>query len=231
MMFNLQQMKQYAIIVAGGSGKRMNSNLPKQFLKINNKVILMESIRVFYEYNSSIEIIVALPKNQIEYWKDLCKKHNFKIKHKIVNGGETRFQTVKNAISKINTESIVAIHDAVRPLVSIDTISECFKIAEQKSSAIPYINILDSIRFVENNSNKAVDRSKYKLLQTPQTFYAKYIIDAYKEAFNETFTDDASVAESCGIKINLIKGNRENIKITNSVDLIIATALSDYLDE
>ncbi|MDA3779080.1 MAG: 2-C-methyl-D-erythritol 4-phosphate cytidylyltransferase [Bacteroidales bacterium] len=224
-------MKQYAIIVAGGSGKRMNSNLPKQFLKINNKVILMESIRVFYEYNSSIEIIVALPKNQIEYWKDLCKKHNFKIKHKIVNGGETRFQTVKNAISKINTESIVAIHDAVRPLVSIDTISECFKIAEQKSSAIPYINILDSIRFVENNSNKAVDRSKYKLLQTPQTFYAKYIIDAYKEAFNETFTDDASVAESCGIKINLIKGNRENIKITNSVDLIIATALSDYLDE
>ncbi|MEA3316335.1 MAG: 2-C-methyl-D-erythritol 4-phosphate cytidylyltransferase [Bacteroidota bacterium] len=224
-------MKQYVIIVAGGSGTRMKSSVPKQFLKINKKVILMKSIEAFYKYKSDIEIIVALPENQKEYWNNLCTKHNFNINHKIVNGGKTRFHSVKNALSFVVSDSIVAIHDAVRPLVSSKTISESFKIAEQKSNAVPYIDLIDSIRLIDKENNKPVDRNKYKLIQTPQTFYAKYIKDAYKEAYDSTFTDDASVAESSGIKINLIKGNRENIKITNQLDIIITTSISNYLSE
>ncbi len=224
-------MKQFAIIVAGGTGKRMKNSLPKQFLSINNKIILMESIKAFYNYNSSINIIVALPENQIEYWKELCTKYDFNIKHSIVTGGRTRFHSVKNALSLIDSNSIVAIHDAVRPLVNYNTISESFRIAKEKKNAIPYIDLVDSVRFVDDKNNKPVDRDNYKLIQTPQTFYAKDIINAYKQTYNKNFTDDASVAESKGIKINLIKGNRENIKITNQVDLVIATALFNYLLE
>jgi len=224
-------MKQFVIIVAGGIGKRMKSSLPKQFLSINDKIILMESIKAFYNYNSSINIIVALPENQIEYWKELCTKYDFNIKHSIVTGGRTRFHSVKNALSLIDSNSIVAIHDAVRPLVSNNTITECFKLAKQKNNAIPYIDSVDSIRFVDNNASLPVNRDKYKLIQTPQTFYAKDIIDAYNQPYDVKFTDDASVAENNGIKINLIKGNSENIKITNQIDLVIATALSVYLSE
>ena len=224
-------MKQFVIIVAGGIGKRMKSSLPKQFLSINDKIILMESIKAFYNYNSSINIIVALPENQIEYWKELCIKYDFNISHSIVTGGRTRFHSVKNALSIIDSNSIVAIHDAVRPLVSNNTITECFKLAKQKNNAIPYIDSVDSIRFVDNNASLPVNRDKYKLIQTPQTFYAKDIIDAYNQPYDVKFTDDASVAENNGIKINLIKGNSENIKITNQIDLVIATALSVYLSE
>jgi len=224
-------MKRFAIIVAGGSGQRMKTSIPKQFLKINNEVILMRSIRAFYEYDSSIKIIIALPNNQINYWKELCVKHDFTIPHKLVNGGNTRFHSVNNALNEIENEGIVAIHDGVRPLVSQATIDNVFEIALTNGNAVPYIDCVDSIRKVEGNSNKPVVRNNHKLIQTPQAFDCKTIKDAYNQEWNESFTDDASVVERTNIQINLVPGNRENIKITNQVDLIIAESLSNYLSE
>jgi 2-C-methyl-D-erythritol 4-phosphate cytidylyltransferase len=224
-------MKRYVIIVAGGSGQRMESSVPKQFLKIKNDIILMKSIRVFYEYDSSLEIIVALPENQISQWENLCKQYNFNINHTIVMGGETRYHSVKNALDKTENTGIIAVHDGVRPLVSRTTIDMVFEIASINGNAIPYIDIVDSIRFVESDSNKPVDRNKYKLIQTPQAFDSRIIKSAYEQEWEDSFTDDASIVEKSGIKINLVPGNIENIKITTKTDLKIAETLSNYLVE
>lgn len=224
-------MKRYAIIVAGGSGQRMETTVPKQFLKIHNEVILMKSIRSFHMYDKDIEIIVALPKDQIQYWIDVCKEYHFTIKHQIVEGGFTRYHSVKNALSEIKSEGIVAIHDGVRPLVSQETIDTTFEIASINGNAVPYIDSVDSIRKVEETSNYPVDRNKYKLIQTPQVFESKVIIKAYNQEWDDSFTDDASVVEKLNTKINLVPGNRENIKITTPVDLVIAETLSNYLSE
>lgn len=224
-------MKKFAIIVAGGSGQRMGSALPKQFLKINNEVILMRSIRTFYNYDSTIKIVLALPKDQIDYWKEISVKNNFNIPHTIVAGGETRFHSVKNALTEIPNEGIVAVHDGVRPLVSHKTIKNVFELAEKKGNAIPYTDSIDSIRFIDGKINKPIDRSKIKLIQTPQAFSCKILHKAYQQEWNALFTDDASVIESLGIKINLTPGNRDNIKITNKNDLIISEALLNQLSE
>jgi len=222
-------MKKYAIIVAGGSGQRMSSLIPKQFLQINTEIILMKSIRAFFNYDQSINLIVALPENQIEYWKKLCVQNNFNIDHKVVAGGKTRFHSVKNALKEISTDGIVAIHDGVRPLVSQETIDNVFEIAITNGNAIPYIDSIDSIRIIESSSNKPIDRDKIKLIQTPQAFDCKLILNAYEQDWHENFTDDANVVEKMGKQINLVPGNKENIKITNQADLIIAEALSNYL--
>lgn len=224
-------MKRFAVIVAGGSGQRMESSIPKQFLAIKNEIVLMKSIKAFYDYDPSIELIVALPGNQITFWRALCEEHNFKINHTIVEGGQTRYHSVKNAIDKINGDGIVAIHDGVRPLVSQTTIDQVFEIASINGNAIPYIDLEDSIRFVDSENNNPVDRNKYKLIQTPQTFDCRLIRKAYEQSWDESFTDDASVVEKLGTKINLVPGNKENIKITTQIDLLIAEALSDYLSE
>ncbi|MDY6801683.1 MAG: 2-C-methyl-D-erythritol 4-phosphate cytidylyltransferase [Bacteroidota bacterium] len=224
-------MKQFVIIVAGGSGKRMESDIPKQFLEIKGIPLLMLSIQAFYRFNTKIEIIIALPENQIIYWQELCKKHAFSIKHQIVPGGQTRYHSVKNALQKIGTEGIVAIHDAVRPLVSQETIQRVFETAMAHGNAVPYIDITDSVRQVTRDGNNPVDRSKYKIIQTPQAFTCKIIKRAYEESFDPLFTDDASVAEKGGQKINLVHGNRENIKITTLADLIVAKALLNHLSE
>jgi 2-C-methyl-D-erythritol 4-phosphate cytidylyltransferase len=224
-------MKKYAIIVAGGSGQRMSSSIPKQFLKINNEIILMKSIRAFFNFNNSIEIIIALPEDQIGYWKNLCIENNFKIDHKVVSGGKTRFHSVKNALKEVSTDGIVAIHDGVRPLVSQDTINNVFEIALTNGNAVPYIDSVDSVRVIESLSNKPIDRDKVKLIQTPQAFDCKLLLNAYEQDWHENFTDDASVFEKNGKQINLVPGNKENIKITNQVDLLIAEALSDYISE
>ncbi len=224
-------MKQFAIIVAGGSGERMQSEVPKQFLEINGTPLLMISIKAFYRFNPEIKIIVALPENQISFWQQLCHKHAFNCKHQIVVGGETRYHSVKNALKKIDSEGIVAIHDGVRPLVSQQTIQNVFKKAAEKGNGVPCIDLVDSIRSVTNNENKPADRTSFKLIQTPQAFDSKIILRAYEQPFEPSFTDDANVAEKGGQKINLVTGNRENIKITTQVDLIIASALIDYLSE
>lgn len=224
-------MKKYAIIVAGGSGQRMSSSIPKQFLKIKDEIILMKSIRAFFNFNNSIEIIIALPEDQIGYWKNLCLENNFVINHKVVCGGKTRFHSVKNALKEISTDGIVAIHDGVRPLVSQDTINNVFEIALTNGNAVPYNDSVDSVRVIESLSNKPIDRDKVKLIQTPQAFDCKLLLNAYEQDWHENFTDDASVVEKMGEQINLVPGNKENIKITNQIDLLIAEALSDYISE
>ena len=224
-------MKRYVVIVAGGSGQRMENAIPKQFLSVGNEVILIKSINSFYKYDPSVEIIVALPENQISYWKDLYLKHNFTVKHSIVAGGQTRYHSVKNALDKIGETGIVAIHDGVRPLVSQTTIDQVFEIASINGNAVPYIDIVDSVRFVDSGSNKPVDRKKYKLIQTPQAFKCEVIKKAYEQEWQESFTDDASVVEKTGVKINLVPGNRENIKITTNMDLSIADTLCGYMSE
>jgi len=217
-------MHKTIIIVAGGSGTRMNSEIPKQFLELNGFPVIMHTIKCFIHYDPNIEVRIVLPKNQVEFWKELCQKHNFAIDHSIMFGGEKRFDSVKNGLEGINRQSLVAIHDAVRPLVSRNTISRCFEAAGKYGSAIPVINVHETIRKVENNISYTVDRNNYKLVQTPQVFKAELLLKAYQQPYSDKFTDDASVVESSGHEITLVDGNRENIKITTPDDLIIANA-------
>lgn len=214
------------IIVAGGSGSRFKSEIPKQFIELNGKPILMHSITAFYKYQENIEIIVVLPEHQVDYWHSLCKKHNFKIKHKVENGGKTRFESVKNGLDTVkNSQNLIAIHDGVRPLVSENTIERCFREAEISGNAIPAILSVDSVRQVSIETNFPIDRSKLRLIQTPQVFKIDILKKAYRQKYKNSFTDDASVVEAMCEKINLVEGNRENIKITNKIDLVIAKAL------
>ncbi|NVN94816.1 MAG: 2-C-methyl-D-erythritol 4-phosphate cytidylyltransferase [Bacteroidetes bacterium] len=217
-------MQKSVIIVAGGSGTRMNANIPKQFLEISGKPIVIHTIEKFYSFDNSISIILALPEQHIPLWHKLVKKHNFNIPLQLVNGGETRFDSVKNGLKMIEN-GIVAIHDAVRPLVSLDTIKRAFETAILKGNAIPSILINDSIRILDNSENKSLDRTNIRIIQTPQCFNATLIKKAYNQDFDVSFTDDASVLEKTGEKINLTEGNQENIKITNPTDIIIANAL------
>ncbi len=215
-------MHKYAIIVAGGKGERMGTNVPKQFLLLKGKPILMHTIEKFKATFQKIEIIIVLPKNQFDFWEELCCKYQFtSIPFQIVKGGKTRFHSVKNALALIKEKSIVAIHDGVRPLVSSKTIKTCFSEAEKKGNAIPVIELVDSLRYVskQNNTNKTVTRSCYKIVQTPQCFKSDLILKAYQQHYDASFTDDASVVEKMGETINLVNGNQENIKITTEKDL------------
>ena len=213
------------IIVAGGKGERMQTSVPKQFIEINNKPVLMHTIGVFLDYNSKISVIVVLPETQIENWHALCKKHAFTVPHRVVNGGETRFHSVKNGLKHAGPDGLIAVHDGVRPLVSIRTIDACFREAEINGASIPVIDSVESIRQINEYGSISVDRSKYKLVQTPQIFKAEILHKAYLQEFTPLFTDDASVVENIGVKIHLVEGNRENIKITSPFDLKIAEAL------
>lgn len=220
-------MHKVAIIVAGGKGERMGSSIPKQFLELAGKPILMHTLEKFKQTIPSIEIILALPENQIDFWEELfCKYEVPKISHQIVKGGQTRFHSVQNALKLVKENSIVAIHDGVRPLVSEATINRCFSVAEKEGNAIPVLDVVESLRHVskQEKTNKAVARSCYKLVQTPQCFAGKLILKAYQQEFETSFTDDASVLEKLGETINLVKGNRENIKITTAQDLTVAAA-------
>ena len=218
-------MNKYALIVAGGTGSRMSNNIPKQFLEVNEKPILMHTIEAFYRYDKNISIILILPEKQRKLWETLCKKYNFNIALNIAFGGKTRFQSVKNGLSLINSDGIVFIHDGVRPLVSRSTIENCCKTALKKGNALPIVSLSESIREVSGNKNCSADRNRFFMVQTPQTFRVPLIKNAYQQDYSGKFTDDASLLESHGISINLVKGNRENIKITYQEDLIIAEAL------
>ncbi len=214
-------MQKYAIIVAGGSGTRMQSELPKQFLQLNGKPILMHTIEAFRF--DDIAITLVLPKEQLEYWKELCSTHNFNTHHKVVEGGETRFQSVKNGLNSIEGhEGIVAIHDGVRPLINQLIISESFKQAEAMGCAITSVPLKDSLREVTLTSNHSVDRSDFRLIQTPQTFQLALIKKTFDAPYQSTFTDDASVFENSGHTIHLIEGDYKNIKITTPEDLLVA---------
>lgn len=218
----------YIIIVAGGKGMRMGADIPKQFLPIDGKPILMRTIERFHEYNPELGIILVLPQSQQEYWKQLCVEHNFKVSHTIVNGGETRFESSRNGLAAIPDEEIgvAGIHDGVRPFVSKEVIDNCFETARDDFAAIPVLPVTDTIRYVDKQGGgKNVMRSDYRVVQTPQVFDIQLLKQAYNADYQESFTDDASVVESLGCQATMVEGNRENIKITTPFDIIIAEAL------
>lgn len=217
--------KRYALIVAGGSGVRMNLRTPKQFLLLNGLPVLMHTINVFNSLNPLPEIVLVLPMSEFDTWRSLCNEYNFRVPHALVAGGETRFHSVKNGLDTINGKGLVAIHDGVRPLVNIATIEKCFEVAMQKGNAIPAVLPHESIRIGTPENSNTMDRSKVWLVQTPQVFNAAAIKQYYQSSFQSSFTDDASVAEAAGERIFLVEGNRENIKITTRQDLIIAEEL------
>jgi len=210
------------IIVAGGKGERMQTDIPKQFIELKSRPILMHTIDVFIQYNNQIDVIVVLPETQIENWNLLCKKHAFEVKHQVVAGGSVRFESVKNGLKVASDSGFIAVHDGVRPLVSRTTIAACFREARASGAAIPVVMPVESIRQIKGDENVSVDRNVFRLVQTPQVFEASILKKAYEQEFNPLFTDDASVVEATGIKISLVDGNQENIKITTPFDLKLA---------
>jgi 2-C-methyl-D-erythritol 4-phosphate cytidylyltransferase len=218
-------MKKYAVIVAAGSGKRMGSEIPKQFLELAGRPVLMHSIGQFTEYDDTTIIIVVLPQEQIPYWKSLSERYSFGIPHIIVKGGDKRFHSVRNGLEMVDAPGLVAIHDGVRPLVSKDTIRRCFEAAGKKGSAIPVISPADSIRMVTGQGSVSVNRLHVKMVQTPQVFDANLIKKAYLQEYSDDFTDDATVLERAGETVFLVEGNPENIKITTPEDLLVAKTL------
>jgi 2-C-methyl-D-erythritol 4-phosphate cytidylyltransferase len=221
--------KKYAIIVAGGQGTRANTPVPKQFMKLDGKPVIMHAITKFADANLNIDIIVVLNKDLIPQWGELCKEHNFNTEVKIIEGGENRFESVKLGLALVTEEGIIAIHDAARPLVSTKTIVTGYKAAEMYGNAVPAIPLTDSIRQIDSSKSIAVDRTRYCIIQTPQCFQSTILKKAYSTAeYKIHFTDDASVIEASGEKIHLIDGNPDNIKITTPRDFILAEALIKY---
>jgi len=219
--------QKYAIIVAGGSGKRMGNEIPKQFIEVAGKPILMHTITCFYNYDITIKFIIVLPESQHEYWNELIQKYNFTIKHTVTKGGVERFFSVQKGLNHIPPNTLVAIHDGVRPLVSQATLKNCFEKAAEMGTAIPVVPATESIREFHHNINRAVNRNNYFMVQTPQVFQSDIILNAYKQEYDCIFTDDASVVEKAGVSIHLVDGNIENIKITRPIDLKIAEVLLD----
>lgn len=218
----------YMIIVAGGHGTRMGSDIPKQFLEVGGKPILMRTLERFHEYDPDMKLIVVLPKDQQDYWKELCKKHNFNIPHEIVDGGATRFESSKNGLAAIpaDAEGLVGFHDGVRPFVSLDTIKRCIEAAEEEYSAIPIMPVTSTLRHIDpRGGGYNVDRSLFREVQTPQVFDINLARQAFNQPYRKQFTDDASVVESLGIRVAMVEGNRENIKITTPFDLTVAEAI------
>ena len=222
-------MDLYALIVAGGSGKRMGADTPKQFLELAGRPVLMHTIERFRQFNESIEIITVLPENQLRFWAELQKRYSFDIPHTLVKGGAHRFDSVKRGLEFVNIPGIVAIHDGVRPLIKIETIKRCFEAAEKHGNAIPAVSPADSLRLITDHTNEPINRLHVKQIQTPQVFNAELIKKAYKQPYDASFTDDATVLEKTGVKIHIVEGNRENIKITNPEDLFIAQTLLPFI--
>lgn len=222
-------MKKYVIIVAGGKGLRMGGEVPKQFLPIGGKPVLMRTVEAFYQTDAETGIVLVLPQEQQSYWKNLCCQYDFRIPYILADGGCTRFHSVRNGLQVIpdeDSDSLIAVHDGVRPFVSPRVIQECFEAATRWGAVVPVLDMVDSVRQLsEDGSSMAVDRSCLKLVQTPQTFRADILKNAYRQEFTERFTDDASVVEASGVSVALVSGNRENIKITTPFDLKIAEVL------
>ena len=217
----------YVIIVAGGKGLRMGSDIPKQFLPVGGKPVLMRTLERFREYSPTLQIILVLPKAQQEYWKELCEKHNFTVAYQLADGGETRFHSVQHGLALIpdDAEGVVGVHDGVRPFPSIDVISDCYETARTAKAVIPVIPVVETVRHLKGEVSETVPRNDYRLVQTPQTFDIQLLKAANRQSYNDGFTDDASVVEAFGFDVTLVEGNRENIKITTPYDLKIAEVL------
>jgi 2-C-methyl-D-erythritol 4-phosphate cytidylyltransferase len=219
---NHNNMKYYAIIVGGGSGKRMQNAVAKQFLLLQHKPVMMHSIAAFHRSPFKPKIVVVLHPDLHQYWEELCFKYDFTIPHLLINGGDERFHSVRNGLMAIKGDGIVAIHDAVRPLVSPNLIAKTYEEAEEKGNAVAALKPTDSIRRVKGDESKVINREELLLIQTPQTFEISQLRKAYQQHYKPKFTDDASVVEKAGYKINLIEGERNNIKITFPEDLELA---------
>lgn len=220
----------YIIIVAGGKGLRMGSDIPKQFLPIGGKPVLMRTLERFRAYSSALQIILVLPEAQQDYWRQLCEEYHFDVEHQIANGGQTRFHSVQNGLALVpdDAEGVVGVHDGVRPFPSIEVIRNCYETARTAKAVIPVIPVVETVRQLISNgqvSSRTVPRDDYRLVQTPQTFDIQLLKAANRQPYNDGFTDDASVVESYGYAITLVEGNRENIKITTPYDLKIAEVL------
>lgn len=220
----------YVIIVAGGKGLRMGSDIPKQFLPIGGKPVLMRTLERFREYDKDLQIILVLPEAQQDYWQGLCKEYGFQVEYQLANGGQTRFHSVQNGLALIpdDAEGVVGVHDGVRPFPSIDVIRNCYTTAREKKAVIPVIPVVETVRHLlvhSKDKSITVPRDEYRLVQTPQTFDIQLLKAANRQPYNDGFTDDASVVESYGHEITLVEGNRENIKITTPYDMKIAEVL------
>ena len=219
----------YAVIVAGGKGLRMGASIPKQFLAVNGLPVLMHTIKRFREYDHALRIILVLPKEQHEYWKELCKNHHFTDAYAVTDGGETRFHSVKNGLDMIpdDTDGVVGVHDGVRPFPSVDVIRRCYETARTAKAVIPVVPVVETLRhIIGQDDTETVPRGDFRLVQTPQTFDIQLLKRAYGQPYQDGFTDDASVVESIGQRITLVEGNRENINITTPFDLRIARILA-----
>ena len=224
-MSQLPYLKTYAIIVAGGSGKRMQSVVPKQFLLLNGRPVLMHTIHAFYQAGHKPDIIVVLHPNYHDYWQQLCASHHFNIPHRLTGGGETRFHSVKNGLALIDINSLVAVHDAVRPVTAPALIDQAYRQAAAKGSAITAVKSRDSVRSLHNGHTQSLPRDEIYLVQTPQTFQSEILIKAYEQPYRDSFTDDAGVVEAGGNIISLMEGDYRNIKITFPEDIAIAELL------
>ena len=229
-------MDRYVLIVAGGKGLRMGGDLPKQFIPMQGKPLLMHTLEVFHRWDASARIILVLPEDHQPYWKMLCEEIGCKVTHAIGKGGTTRFFSVKNGLDWLLAErhregmedsdlSLVAVHDGVRPFVSPEVIGACFEKAATAGAVIPVVPMIDSLREVDANGSHPVDRSRYMAVQTPQVFHLALLAKAYEQPYSSLFTDDASVVEAMGHAIDTVPGDRENIKITTPFDLLIAEAI------
>jgi 2-C-methyl-D-erythritol 4-phosphate cytidylyltransferase len=225
---SLMPEKRFAIIVAGGRGNRMNNEMPKQFLEIAGRPLLMHTVEAFYKFSPDLSIILVLPEDQIDYWSILCQNHGFNIPVHIQKGGKSRFQSVRNGLKSIDGEGLVAVHDGVRPLVSNELIAASFLIAAMHGSAVAAVRLKESIRIIDKDSTRAVDRARFRVIQTPQTFKVSLLKKAYEIEEDESMTDDASVVERAGHKISLFEGSYFNIKITTPEDLWMAEKLFGY---
>ena len=215
----------FVIIVAGGKGLRMGADLPKQFLPIGGKPVLMHTLEAFHKADAAMRLILVLPQSQQTYWKSLCEEYAFSIPHQVADGGETRFHSVKNGLALVDEAGLVGVHDGVRPFASIEVIRRCYAEAVRYKAVVPVIDVVETIRMVQGDDSQTVDRNQYKLVQTPQVFDVALLKQAYQQPYTPNFTDDASVVEAYGEKIHLTEGNRENIKITTPFDLKIAETI------
>jgi 2-C-methyl-D-erythritol 4-phosphate cytidylyltransferase len=216
-------MKGSVIVTAGGIGKRMGTNLPKQFLEIQGKPILLHCLENFHSFDPTLEIIITLPKDWISYWDELLKTFQCEIPHRVSAGGQERFHSIQLALSHC-TGDFIMVHDGVRPLVSHETIQRCFAALKHSKSVVPVLSLKDSLRFIDSTGSKMVNRSEFKLVHTPQCFDAEILKKAYQTDYHSGMTDDASVVESLGVEPFLVESNEENIKITTNSDLVIAAA-------
>lgn len=222
-------MKKYIIIVAGGKGLRMGGDIPKQFLPVKGKPVLMRTLENFHAYDEDMELILVLPVDHQPYWKALCEEYHFTLPHRVANGGETRFHSVQNGLALVDDlDGLVGVHDGVRPFVSHEVIDSCYTEAAKGKAVVPVIDVVETVRhLLAEGASETVPRGDYKLVQTPQVFPVSMLKQAYQQEYIPHFTDDASVVEALGCSVSLVAGNRENIKLTTPFDLKVAEALAD----